>query len=57
MVQHATRNVAWMKDKHNHKRKEFTKLHKNQWEGTVESILITDKSISATNGYNNSIAQ
>ena len=46
-----------MKDEHNHKSKGFTKLHKNKWEGTVESVLITDKSIFATTGYNNSIAQ
>ena len=46
-----------MKDEHNHKRKVFTKLHKNQWEGTVESVLINDESISTTTGYNNLTAQ
>ena len=55
--EHAIRNIAWMKDKHNHKSKVFTKLHKNQWGGTVEFVLINDKSISTTNGYNNLIAQ
>ena len=46
-----------MKDEHNHKSEVFTKLHKNQWEGTSEFVLINDKSISGTNGYNNWTAQ
>ena len=54
---HAIRNIALMKDKHNHKRKAFTILHENQWEGTAKSILINDKSIFATNGYNNLTSQ
>ena len=54
-AQHAIRNVAWMKDEHNHKRKVSKKLHKNQWEGTTKSLLINDIPTSATNGYNNSI--
>ena len=50
---HAIRNIALMKDEHNHKSQGFTILYENQWEGTIESVLINDEIISTTNGYNN----
>ena len=39
---HAIRNIALMKDKHNHKSKGFTILHENVWERIIESVLIND---------------